>query len=54
MPVTAIDARRLEKDHRSAEEHLKSSTEELQPLQPASQLHWRPDLNISMQTHTEP
>jgi len=29
MPVPAADAKSLEKDHRSAEEHLKGSTEEL-------------------------
>jgi len=36
MPVAAIDAQSLEQDHRSAGEHLKSSTRQLQPLQPIS------------------
>jgi len=41
MPVPA-GTQSVEKDHRSAGEHLKSSTKELQPLQPLSQLHWGP------------
>jgi len=40
--------RRPEKDHRSAGEHLKSSTKELQPV---SQLHQVPNLSVSTQTH---
>ena len=36
MPVPAIEAQSLEKDHRSAGEHLKCSTKEFQPLQPMS------------------
>jgi len=51
VPVLAIDAQSLEKDHRLAGEHLKSSTKELQPLQPVSQLHQGPNLNASTQTH---
>jgi len=46
MPVPAVDAQCLEKDHRSAGEHLKDSTKELQPV---SELHWGPNLNASMQ-----
>ncbi|KAK4829766.1 hypothetical protein QYF61_006490 [Mycteria americana] len=34
MPVAATVTQSLEKDHRSAGEHLKNSTEEFQPLQP--------------------
>jgi len=30
--VPAVEAQRLEKDHRSAGEHLKGSTKELQPV----------------------
>jgi len=51
MPVPAIHVQSLEKDHRSAGEHLEGSTKELQPLQPVSQLHWGPNLNASMQKH---
>jgi len=51
MPVPAADAQSLEKDHRSAGEHLKGSTKELQQLQPVSQLHQRPNLNASTQTN---
>jgi len=32
MPVPAVGAQSLEKHHRSAGEHLKGSTEELQPV----------------------
>ncbi|XP_056180724.1 uncharacterized protein LOC130142561 isoform X1 [Falco biarmicus] len=35
MPLPARDAQILERDCRSAGEHLKSSTEEFQPLQPS-------------------
>jgi len=48
LPLPAIAAQSLEKYHRSAGEHLKSSTKELQPV---SQLHQGPNLNASMQTH---
>jgi len=48
MLVPAVDAQSLEKDHRSAGEHLKGSTDELQPV---NQLYWGPKLNGSMQTH---
>jgi len=41
MPVPAINAQSLEEGHRSAEEHLESSTKELQPV---SQLHQGPNL----------
>lgn len=51
MPVPAMDALNLWKDYRSAEEHLKGSTRELQPLQPESQLHQGPILNASIQMH---
>jgi len=37
MLVPTIDGQSLEKDHTSAGEHLKSSTKELQPLQPVSE-----------------
>lgn len=50
MPESAIDAQSLDKDHRSSEEHLKSSTKEFQPV---SQLHQEPNLNVSMLTHIE-
>ena len=48
MPVPAIGAQSLERDHRSAGEYLKSSTKEFQPV---SQLHRGPNLNASVQTH---
>jgi len=51
MLVPAIDAQSLEKVHRSAGKHLKSSTKEFQPLQPVSELHQGPNLNASMQMH---
>lgn len=51
MPVPAIDALSLWKDYRSAEDHLKGSTREFQPLQPESQLHQGPILNASIQMH---
>ncbi|XP_009459886.1 PREDICTED: cadherin-like protein 26 [Nipponia nippon] len=38
MPVPGIDAQSLEKDHRSARVHLKSSTKEFQPRIDSSQL----------------
>jgi len=51
MLVPAVDTHSLEKDHRSAGEHLKGSTKQLQSLQPVSQLHWEPNLNASVHTH---
>jgi len=50
MPGPAVDDQSLEKDHRSAGEHLKGSTEELQPV---SRLHRSPNWNTSVQTHTD-
>jgi len=50
MPVPAVDAQSLEKDHRSTGEQLRGCTKELQPV---SQLHQGPNLNVSVQTHTE-
>jgi len=47
MPITVVDAQSLEKDHRSAEGHLKGSTKE----QLVNQLHREPNLNVSLQTH---
>jgi len=49
MPVRATDAQSLEKDHRSAGEHLKSSTKESEPLQTVYQLHQGPNLKVSVQ-----
>jgi len=48
MPVPAVDAQSLDKDHRSAGEHLKGSTKELQTV---GELHWAPNFNASMQIH---
>lgn len=39
MPVPTRDAKSLERDHRSAGEHLKNSTKEFHRIQPLSQLH---------------
>lgn len=50
MPVPTRDAQSLEGYHRSTSGHPKSSTMEFQPLQPISQLQWRPTLNDSTQT----
>jgi len=47
--VPAADAHSLEKDQRSAGDHLKGSTKELQPV---NQLHQELSLNASMKTHT--
>lgn len=51
IPAPSKDAQSLERDHRPAGEHLKSSTKELLPLQAVSQLHWEPSYNTSMETH---
>jgi len=48
LSVPEVDAQRLEMDHRSAGEHLKGSTEELQPV---SQLRQGPNLKSPVQTH---
>jgi len=48
MLVPAVGAQSLEKNHRSAGEHLKGSTKELQP---ASHLHRGPNLNAFMLMH---
>jgi len=45
MLVAAIDAQSLEKDHRSAGEHLRRCTKELQAV---SQLHGLDDLQRSL------
>jgi len=46
--VPAIDVQSLEKDQRSAGEHLKNSTKDFQPV---SQLHQGPNLKAFMQKH---
>jgi len=46
MPVPAVDAQSMEKDHRPVGEHLKGCTKGLQPV---NRLHWGPNLNASMQ-----
>jgi len=46
MPVPAVDAQSLEKEHSSAGEPLKNRIKELQR---GGQLHWGSKLNASMQ-----
>jgi len=43
-----MDGKSLEKDHRSAGEHLKGSSKELDTV---TQLHRGPNLNAAIQTH---
>lgn len=43
----------LERDCRSAGDHLKGSTKEFLPLQPVSWLHWGSNLNVFMQTQVD-
>jgi len=50
MPVPPVDARSLEKGHRSAGEQLK--VHRGTAASPAGKsVPWRPNLNASMQTH---
>jgi len=53
VPVPAVDAQCLEKEHRSAGEHLKGKTKEFQPIRPASQLHGEAQLQcLYANTHS--